>query len=409
VITVSSGLPAAQPGDARAASLRQHVAALGTDAAGDGAVDAVALGLVDAVLAGDVDAVRAALGALRSRRAAAPGPAAEGAAAAFAATAHWALERLPGEAETVARGTLAWRFLAALGEGAVGSAELRGVLGTDETQVSRAGARLLDAGLVLRRKTGRRVSWELSPRGRAALERGGGAAEGGSSAPAVEGPPRRPAGEPAAGRPGTDMAWWRDLVRSSWRAPAPGGGHASGDPVRDRILDAALELHNSHGVLATTWEQIATRAGVPVSAVDERFPTIDDLVPACGGLAFGQLRLPPPEEAAGLFADRDARERLVALVSTLFDLYDRAAPSLETLRRDSGRLAVLANARAAVEESIDALVAAALEPEQRAPETVRLVRALTDVPVWRALRVGGVDDSAAAEAIVAALATRVAA
>ena len=311
--TVSSGLPAAQPGDARTAALREHVAALGTDSAGDGAVDAVALGVVDAVLAGDVVAVRGALGALRSRRAAAPGPAAEGAAAAFAATAYWALERLPGEAEAVAHGTLAWRFLAALAEGAVGSAQLRGVLGTDETQVSRAGARLVDAGLVLRRKAGRRVSWELSPRGRAALERGAGA--GGSPAPAAEGPPRRPAGEPAAGRPGTDVAWWRDLLRSSWRAPAPGGAHASGDPVRDQILDAALELHNAGGVLATTWEQLAARAGVPVSAVGERFPTIDDLVPACGGLALSQMRLPPPEEAAGLFAGRDARERLVTLVS----------------------------------------------------------------------------------------------
>jgi AcrR family transcriptional regulator len=205
------------------------------------------------------------------------------------------------------------------------------------------------------------------------------------------------------------VAWWRELLRSAWRAPTPGGAHDSGDPVRDRILGAALELHHANGVLGTTWEQLAARAGMPVSAVDERFPTIDDLVPACGGLVFGQMRLPPPEEAAGLFAGRDARERLLTLVSTLFDLYDRAAPSLEALRRDSGRLVVLANSRAAVEESIDALVAAALEPEQRAPETVLLVRALTDVPVWRALRAGGVDDSAAAEALAAALATRVAA
>jgi AcrR family transcriptional regulator len=198
-------------------------------------------------------------------------------------------------------------------------------------------------------------------------------------------------------------------MRSAWRAPAPGAVHASDDPVRDRILHAALELHGSEGVLGTTWEQIATRAGVPVSAVDERFPTVEDLVPACGGIAFGKMRLPPPEDAAGLFEDRDAAERLVVLASTLFDLYDRAAAPLETLRRESGRLAVLANCRTAVEESIDGLVSAALEPGQRAPETIRLVRGLTDVPVWRALRAGGVDDAAAAEAIAAALATRVAA
>ena len=398
--TVSSALPTAQPGDERAAALRHHIAALGTDAVDDGALDAIALGLVNAVLAGDVDAVRSALTALRPRRAAALGSPAGGAAAAFAATSHWALERLPGEADAVAQGTLAWRFLAALRGGAVGSAELRGVLGTDDTQVSRAGGRLLDAGLVLRRKAGRRVSWELSPRGRAALE-----PVAGAPAAVAEGPPRRPAGEPAAGRPGTDLAWWRDVLRSAWRAP--GAAHTSGDPVRDTIVNAALHLHVTRGVLASSWELIAAHAGVPVSAVGERFPTVEDLVPACGGLAFSRMQLPPPDEAAGLFEGRGPHERLVMLASMLFDLYDRAAPGLETLRREGGSLAVLGHARDAMEESIDGLMLAALEPEQRAPETVRVVRALTDPPVWRALRAAGVNDSTAAEMIAGALAVRV--
>ncbi len=300
-----------------------------------------------------------------------------------------------------ARGTLAWRFLAALRDGAVGSAELRGVLGTDDTQVSRAGARLLDAGLVLRRKAGRRVSWELSPRGRGALERGG------ADAPAA-GPPRRAPGEPPAA-PETDLSWWRDLLRAAWRAPAAGAGHASGDPLRDRIVGAALELHVTRGVLTTTWAQVAQSAGVPVSAVEERFPTVEDLVPACGGLAYRKLRLPPPEDAAALFAGDDPRARLGTLVTTLFGMYDRAGASLETLRREGGRLGVLGNARDAVEESIDGLITAALDPALRTPETVGLVRALTDIPVWRAVRVAGADDAPVAEAVAAALAAGVAA
>ena len=53
----------------------------------------------------------------------------------------------------------------------LGSAELRRLLETDETQVSRTGRRLLlDSGLVTRRKVGRQVFWQLSPRGRRALE-----------------------------------------------------------------------------------------------------------------------------------------------------------------------------------------------------------------------------------------------
>jgi AcrR family transcriptional regulator len=394
--TVPPGLPGAQPGDARAAAIRTCIARLGAGEAGPGAVDAVALGLVDAVIACDTAAVGAAQAALRSQRAAAATPTTAGAIAAFAATAHWALERLPGDPEPVAEGTLAWRFLAALRGGPVGSAELRVLLGTDDTQVSRAGARLLDEGLVMRRKAGRRVAWELAPRGRAAL---------GGHPPAGD-PPRRPADRPAEGRPGTDAAWWRELLRTAWRAPAPGAGHTPTDPVRDRILDAALDLHGTRGVLATTWAEIAAHAGVPVSAVEERFPTLEDLVPACGGLAFGRLRLPPPEEAAACLSGDDLRGRIEALVTTLFELYDRAAPSLEALRREGGRLPMLAHSLAAVEESVDALVAAALDPHDRAPGTVALVRALTDLPVWRALRAAGIGDAAAAEAVATALGAR---
>lgn len=396
--SLSPGDRAAQASDARAAALRAHVSGLREGAEGDvdGALDAVASGLVDTILAGDVAALRGALPALRAERLAAPDPSAQGAAAAFAATAHWSLERLPDEAEAVPEGTLAWRFLAALRAGPVGSAELRGLLSKDETQVSRTGGRLLDAGLVVRRKAGRQVSWELSPRGRVMLDRGA------AAAPPAAGPPRRLASDPGRGRAGADVEWWRDLLRSAWRAPAA-DTHASGDPVRDRILATALELHVSNGVLETTWELLADRAGVPVEAIDERFPTVEDLVPACGGLAFAQMRLPPPEAAAGLFADRDAGERLRILVATLFDLYDRVASAIEMLRRDSGRLAVLDHSRTAVEESIDAMVAAALDPSRRTPEMVGLVRALTDIPVWRALRRADLDESAVAEALMAAL------
>ena len=51
-----------------------------------------------------------------------------------------------------------------------GSAELRRLLEIDETQVSRTGRRLLESGLVTRRKVGRQVFWQLTPRGQRALE-----------------------------------------------------------------------------------------------------------------------------------------------------------------------------------------------------------------------------------------------
>jgi AcrR family transcriptional regulator len=296
--------------------------------------------------------------------------------------------------DLVAPGTHAARFLAALHGRAVGGAELRGVLGTDETQVSRTGRRLLDAGLVTRRKVGRQVWWELSPRGERAIA---------AADPAAAAPPRRPPWVDETGLPGTTVDWWRELQRTAWRAPA--GGHDSGDPVGDRILGATLELHLANGILETTWPQIAARAGVPVAEVADRYPTVEDLVPACGALAARHLAMPPPEEAASLFSGQDAHERLETLVAIVFGLHDRAAPTVARLRNDAGALPVLARARQAFEESLDGVIAAALGalPD---PATLALVRALTDVPVWRAVRAGDLGNEVAVAALAGALAGR---
>ena len=345
--------------------------------------DATALEIVDAIVAGDTAALR---DTLRELRAARPGDR-SGATAALMSTAQWALERLPSpaESELVAQGTQAWRFLSALRDGGQGSGDLQVLLGVDDTQVSRTGRRLLDAGLVTRRKLGRRVSWDLSPRGRTALE-------------SAAGSPRRRAVEP--GDPGADVDWWREVIRNAWRAP----GHDSGDPVRDRILDAAHDLHVERGVLETTWQSIADTAGVPIAEVDSRFPTVEDLVPACGGLSVSRVQLPPPEQAGELFEGMDPDERLHALVDKLFDIYDHGARSLRTMLRESERLPMIAHCRTAFEEARDALIAAALAPDGD-PGSVELVRALTDLGAWEGYRAAGVPDEDVPDVLAAALVT----
>jgi AcrR family transcriptional regulator/DNA-binding transcriptional ArsR family regulator len=282
-------------------------------------------------------------------------------------------------------GTLAWRFLNALTDTTtVGSGELRERLGTDETQISRTGRRLREAGLAERRKVGRSVSWELTPVGRRAL---------------AQGPPRR-GGAPADDEPG-GAAWWRDVMRRAWVAP-PGDEHEpSGDPERDRIVNAARQLHLRNGVLATTWPDIAELADVPVGAVSEHFPAVEDLVPACGGLSWRLLRFPPPEVAADLFAGEELDERMRLLVERIFDVYERAAPSLELLRREGPSLPVLARARDTLDAALDALIVAAAGDERAIP----LTRELAGLSVWRALRDAGVEEPVeiVADALTAAV------
>src|SRR3954463_6886673 len=137
----------------RAHALVERIARLDAEPA---RLEAVSLGLVDALFEGDGETLAAALDALRDARARADGDRhlAGGLDAAIAFT-HWGLERVPSEAG-VAQGTQAHDFLLALdGSPQLGSAELRSLLATDETQVSRTGRRLLESGLVTRRKVGR--------------------------------------------------------------------------------------------------------------------------------------------------------------------------------------------------------------------------------------------------------------
>src|SRR4051794_20060117 len=222
--------------------------------------EAVTLGLVDALLGGDYEALAAALDALRDARARAGGEQElVGWLDAAIAFAHWGLERVPSQAP-FAHGTQAHDFLSVLGGSPqLGSAELRRLLETDDTQVSRTGRRLLESGLVTRRKVGRQVFWQLSPRGRRALE------------------------EPSAPRRSPNSEFWREALRRGFEAASGDepGEPREVDPTRERIIECTLELHSSQGIQATTWPEIADKAGVPLDTLEALFPTQDDLVRSC--------------------------------------------------------------------------------------------------------------------------------
>jgi AcrR family transcriptional regulator len=325
--------------------------------------EAVALGLVDALTEGDDETLAAALDALRDARAHSDADQElSGWLDAALAIAHWGVERMPSKAAVV-QGTQAHDFLRMLdGSPQVGSTELRRLLETDETQVSRTGRRLLESGLVTRRKVGRQVFWQLTPRGR----RG-----------------------PAPTRsPGPEL--WQQAIRRGFEA-------ASGDeprnprevdPTRERIISYTLDLHQRQGIQATTWTDIANAAGIPVQTMRELFPTDDDLVRSCAEHFMESLRLPPVDRAPEIFAGASSEnERVHRLIETLFDVYERAGDGLAVGRRERKDLPTVDESFAAVEDSFDALVAEAVRPQR--PDTSSVapsLRALTDLEVWRTLR-----------------------
>ncbi|GAA4085882.1 hypothetical protein [Actinomadura miaoliensis] len=105
----------------------------------------------------------------------------------------WALRRLPSGLQLgLHPDGHAARFLVAVARRqGISNKQLAAELGTDETEISRVGRRLLSAGVVWRRKEWRHNAWDLTPRGRQYLESAGLLPD----AALVEGPPERAAGD----------------------------------------------------------------------------------------------------------------------------------------------------------------------------------------------------------------------
>ncbi|MGZ6588771.1 MAG: hypothetical protein ACXVHX_31385 [Solirubrobacteraceae bacterium] len=365
---------------ARTHALMRRVARLDAEPA---RLEAVALGLVDALLERDGETLAAALHALRDARARADGDRElVGWLDAAIAFAHWGLERVPSQA-AVAQGTQAHDFLRVLdGSPQLGGAELRRLLEIDESQVSRTGRRLLESGLVSRRKVGRQVFWQLTPRGHRALE----------EAPV---PQRSP-----------NSQFWQEALRRGFEAASgdePGEPRAV-DPTRERIIESSLELHTSRGIQAATWSEIADKAGVPVETVEALFPTLDDLARSCGEHVMESLQLPPQDRAPEVFAGASSEnERIRRLVETLFGGYERGADGITAGRRERKDVPAVGESMDELDNTLDALVIEALRPRRPDSPSVASLRALTDLEVWRTLRHQGATPEAAVDQASAAV------
>jgi AcrR family transcriptional regulator len=155
------------------------------------------------------------------------------------------------------------------------------------------------------------------------------------------------------------------------------------DQVRERILQATMQLHDEQGVAPTTFSDIAKRAGVGQATVSRHFPTLSDLVMACGGHVWAEMRPPVPDTAAGVFAGLDSTpQRLARLIQELDDFYGRGALRLRLAGRDRELMPELHGFLTAVEAGVEALVRQALANAGEPESAVRVVITLTSFPVW---------------------------
>ena len=170
--------------------------------------------------------------------------------------------------------------------------------------------------------------------------------------------------------------------------------------TRQRIVNATLELHGEQGIAATSWDEIAARAGVGVGTVYRHFPSLDELIPACGEITMQLVALPDAATVPALFKHAtETAERIELLVREAFAIYERAAPVLRAIRREADVHPRVAQDRHELEASLSALVDTALGPLDTTQQDRALARALVDLNTWEALRDQGLGPAESVAAI----------
>lgn len=169
---------------------------------------------------------------------------------------------------------------------------------------------------------------------------------------------------------------------------------ASAEATRRRIVDAARALHGEQGIEGTSWEDIAARAQVSVGTVYRHFPSLDELVPACGKISMASVALPDPARLADLFTGLETAEaRLQKLVSEVLSIWERGANDLRPVWREPQVHRSVAQVKATVDSLLAEFVRVALAPLRVGAAERRLVRAMIDLATWEALRAQGLGEA----------------
>ena len=169
--------------------------------------------------------------------------------------------------------------------------------------------------------------------------------------------------------------------------------------TRQRIVEAAVDLHGSLGPARTSFSLLAERAGVQRQTLYAHFPDEQSLFTACSGLALE--RDPLPDSAAWRALAGEARLR--SALGELYAWYGRNAELLGCVLRDAEyhepTRAIAAARFGPVMADYAKRLGDGLDPAQRAMLTLAL-----SYHSWRSLvRDGGLGDDAAAAAMARAV------
>ncbi|HET6908536.1 MAG TPA: TetR/AcrR family transcriptional regulator [Mycobacteriales bacterium] len=179
------------------------------------------------------------------------------------------------------------------------------------------------------------------------------------------------------------------------------------DATRQRIIEAAVDLHGSIGPAATTVMGIADLAGVTRATVYRHFPDDDALYAACS--AHWLAGQHPPDPTAWT-AIADPTRRLRFGLTELYRFYREGEPMLSRIYRDRAQLPDSRRAELALRDAVirDLLVAPYDAASRGGPVLTAIVGHVTSFWTWRSMCLdGGLHNDQAID-LFTALITRVA-
>lgn len=173
--------------------------------------------------------------------------------------------------------------------------------------------------------------------------------------------------------------------------------------TRQRITEAAVELHGSIGPSRTTISAVAKQAGVQRATVYRYFPDEEALFAACSG--HWAAMNPPPDPSAWR-AITESGSRLSLALGELYAYYRRNEAMLENVTRDRPLVAAMAKPAAAMrayyETVVEAIVAGRPERGHARRRVKAAVGHATSFATWQSLvREQGLDEDEAVPVVAA--------
>lgn len=176
------------------------------------------------------------------------------------------------------------------------------------------------------------------------------------------------------------------------------------EETKRRILEATLELHTVRGIFGTSWKDIAERADVSVGTVYRYFPTLAQLVPACGELLFERTQPPSPDDAPdAVRGATDPVERVERAARALFGFYERAGAHIDSDARER-ELPEVREWEEHLRGTVTAFLREAVRGNGVDARALPAASAFLDFRTYSALRTRGVGTTSAARTVARAIA-----